>query len=203
MPIDLHPPAYVQEYAFVGAGMCRYYYERPKRMSANFDRAFAAVLGTEGGYVNDPRDPGGKTKFGISDRMDGKIDGMTDVNGDKKPDVTIEMLTLAQAKEIYRREVWEKMRADELPWPLSLFVFDAAVNQGPGAATALLQKAAGVPQDGSLGPKTMKAAAKAEPRELCAMFMADRALRYTGTRNFDIYGRGWLKRLFAIAMEIA
>lgn len=189
MALDLPPLAFVQTYAFAGAGMCRYYYERPKRMSANFDKAFDAIVGVEGGYVNDPRDPGGETKYGISKRS--------------YPNEDIPNLTLARAKEIYLRDFWTPIRGDELPWPLSLFVFDGAVNHGLGAAIRTLQKTVGVAQDGSFGAKTVKAVAKQEPRELCALFMADRALRYQGTRNFDINGRGWLKRLFAIAMEVA
>lgn len=181
------PPAYVEHYAFVGAAMCRYYYERPKRMSANFDKAFVAIIGAEGGYVNDPRDPGGETKFGISKRSYPKED--------------IPNVTLDRAKAIYFQDFWTPVRGDDLPWPLSLFVFDAAVNQNPTVAVKLLQKAAGVAQDGSLGPKSIRAIAKADKHELCALFMADRALRYTGTRNFDIYGRGWLARLFRVAIK--
>jgi lysozyme family protein len=166
-----------------------------------FDRAFEHVVGIEGGYVNDPRDPGGKTKFGISDRQDGKIDGKVDIDRDGKGDAPVEELTLEQAKVIYHDLYWKPARCDDLPWPLSLFVFDAAVNQGVGTAIKLLQKTLGVAQDGVIGNNTLAAIRKAKQGELCALYLADRALRYTGTRNFDIYGRGWLKRLFVIAME--
>lgn len=154
----------------------------------SFDKAFEHVVGVEGGYVNDPRDPGGETIYGITRR---DHPGAW-ANG--RP-------TLDQAKAIYQRAYWDAVKADSMPWPLSLFVFDAAVNQGVGTAIKLLQKALGTVQDGVLGQNTLAAIRKADPTELCAMFMADRALRYTGTRNFDVYGRGWFKRLFKIAME--
>lgn len=157
----------------------------------NFDKALAFILREEGGYVNDPRDPGGETNFGISKRQ--------------YPDVDVKNLTPATAGEIYRRDYWDVCKCEQLPWPLSLFVFDAAVNQGCDAragfaAQKLMQKALDVPQDGILGPRTMAAAAKARPWH-AARFMAFRAMRYQGTRNFDKYGEGWLTRIFRVAME--
>lgn len=154
---------------------------------SDFDRAFAAIVGVEGGYVNDPKDPGGETKFGLSHRAN--------------PDLDIERLTLEQAKNLYLLRYWQPARCDSFPWPLSLFVFDASVNQGGLIATKMLQAAAGTVQDGILGKNTLTAIAKADQRELCALFMAQRALRYTGTRNFDIYGKGWFKRLFVVALD--
>lgn len=154
----------------------------------SFDKAFEHVIGVEGGYVNDPRDPGGETIYGITRR------DHPDAWADGRP-------TLDQAKAIYQRLYWNAVKADALPWPLSLFVFDAAVNQGVSTAVKLLQKTLGTVQDGVLGNNTLAAINKSDPTELCAMFMADRALRYTGTRNFDVYGRGWFKRLFRLTME--
>lgn len=152
-----------------------------------FDRAFEHVVGVEGGYVNDPRDPGGETIFGIT-RRDHPVAWEQGTP------------TIDQAKQIYLHQYWRPVKADDLPWPLSLFVFDAAVNQGVGTAVKLLQKAVGTMQDGVLGQNTLAAIRRANQTELCALFLSDRALRYTGTRNFDVYGRGWFKRLFVIAM---
>lgn len=154
----------------------------------SFDKAFEHVIGVEGGYVNDPRDPGGETIYGIT-RRDHPVAWEAGTP------------TLEQAKAIYKSHYWNPVKADELPWPLALFVFDAAVNQGAGTAVKLLQKALGVAQDGILGQQTLAAVKKANASELCGLYLADRALRYTGTRNFDVYGRGWFKRMFLIAME--
>lgn len=85
-------------------------------MSANFDRAFTIVVGIEGGYVNDPADPGGETKYGISKR--------------RYPDLDIKSLTLDQAKAIYLRDYWNPHDLDDLEYGKALLVFDCAVNGG-------------------------------------------------------------------------
>lgn len=116
------------------------------------------------------------------------------------PNEDIKNLTADRAKLLYKRDYWDAAKCDQLPSPLNLFVFDAAVNQGAAPAIKMLQKTLNVVQDGILGQQTI-AAAQAIHKDAVALFMADRALRYTGTRNFDLYGRGWLKRLFLISME--
>jgi lysozyme family protein len=82
-----------------------------------FDAAFLLVVAAEGGekVTDDPRDPGGLTKWGICQRS--------------YPDLDIRALTESDAREIYRRDYWDACKCDELPWPLSLYVFDAAINQ--------------------------------------------------------------------------
>jgi lysozyme family protein len=85
-----------------------------------FDQAFNVVVGIEAGYVNDPNDPGGETKFGISKRA--------------YPQLDIPNLTLDQAKAIYLRDYWHLCKCDELPMDLALAVFDCAVNQGVSTA---------------------------------------------------------------------
>lgn len=84
----------------------------------NFDKSIAFVLKWEGGYVNDPKDPGGETRFGISKRS--------------YPMVDIVRLTVDKAKEIYRQDYWDAMDCDEYEWPLCLVIFDTAVNLGVG-----------------------------------------------------------------------
>jgi lysozyme family protein len=153
-----------------------------------FDKAFELVVGVEGGYVNDPRDPGGETKYGITKRS--------------YPEARHRGITLDGCEEHLPAGYWtHSAKCDQLPWPLAYFVFDAAVNQGWQNAVKLLQKSVGTVQDGVLGNNTLAAIQRANQKELCGIYMADRALRYTGTRNFDVYGRGWLKRLFVVAME--
>jgi lysozyme family protein len=152
-----------------------------------FDRAFDVIVGQEGGYVNDPRDPGGETKFGISKRA--------------YPDEDIPNMTLERAKEIYSRDYWLVLRCDAMPWPLSLFVFDCGVNQGVMRATMLLQTTLRVKTDGEIGPVTLAAIAAANQRELAATFMGYRAISYSKTGGFAIYGRGWFNRLFRVCLS--
>jgi lysozyme family protein len=152
----------------------------------NFDRAFEIVLGEEGGYSNDARDPGGETKYGIAKKF--------------YPDVDIAALTKDDAKIIYERDYWTPVRAGELPWPLCLYVFDCAVNQGVPTAIRLLQESMGVVVDGKFGPITMQAASGLTSRGT-ARFMALRARRYAATRNYDVFGLGWFTRLFVVTRE--
>ena len=151
----------------------------------DFDRAFQIIVGEEGGYVNDPSDPGGETKYGIAKRF--------------HPNVDIKNLTLDQAKDIYREDYWNLIRGDLLPWPLNAYVFDGAVNESVHEAIILLQKTLDVKQDAILGQHTL-AAIKNLTTGGQELYLADRALHYIVTENFDKYGRGWFKRLFNIAI---
>ena len=81
---------------------------------ANFDLYFETLIKHEGGWVNNPSDPGGETNWGITDKLDGKTDGMVDVDGDKKPDVSVKNLRKDQAKLIYKRLFWDTLKADEI-----------------------------------------------------------------------------------------
>lgn len=150
---------------------------------SRFDDAFERTVGHEGGYVNDPRDPGGETIYGISRRSHPQAWAMG------RP-------TLDQAKNIYREQYWEPLRCDELPLPLDEFLFDFAVNSGVKTAILALQSAAGVLQDGKLGPKTL-AAVKAKPVfETIRLLFVDRAMVFALNQNDKLYGRGWFARLF-------
>jgi lysozyme family protein len=157
---------------------------------SNFDAAFIRIVGIEGGYSDDPKDPGGKTKFGITER----VARAHAYQGDMRA------LPLDVASSIYRAEYWDICRCDSLPWPLALYVFDAAVNQGQETAIKMLQRALDTVQDGHIGQQTLALAAKSTAWH-AARFLAFRALQYTATRGFDTYGVGWLTRLFEIGRQ--
>jgi lysozyme family protein len=137
-------------------------------VTGDWERAIAFVLKMEGGaeVENDPLDRGGQTKFGISKAA--------------FPALDVKNLTLDQAKDIYRRAYWNEVHGDELPWPFSAAVFDAAVNQGPGIARRMLQVALRVEVDGNVGPKTV-AAAHAAGEDVVRRFLVLRLVRYTQT----------------------
>lgn len=151
-----------------------------------FDQAVAFVLHDqiEGGYVNDPRDPGGETKFGISKRS--------------YPREDIKNLTRDRAIEIYKRDFWDSNRCDELPPKLAIAMFDAAINQGAGAARPLLQRTLGVAADGIIGPVTLKAADQADQDEAVLEFLGWRLHRYAHTRNSATFMRGWANRILRL-----
>lgn len=147
-----------------------------------FEAAFALVASLEGGFTQSAADPGGATKYGISQRA--------------YPGLDIAQLTLEDAKAIYRRDYWDKNSCGEMPWPWALAVFDCAVNEGDVAK--LLQQALATVEDGVIGARTLALLSHAAADGL-QTFLALRAERYARAREFSIYGRGWLKRLFRIA----
>ena len=152
----------------------------------SFETAIAFVLNEEGGYTNDPKDPGGETNFGISKRA--------------HPQVDIKDLTLEEAKSIYRYLYWDTCRCESLPSKLALAVFDSAVNQGVSAAIKMLQAAVGAIQDGIIGPVTIERANYADVNSIIARFMTERVMRYTLSTSFPMYGRGWISRTMRVAM---
>ena len=97
-------------------------------MLINFDDIIEVVLHHEGGYVNDPDDPGGETNFGIAKRS--------------HPDVDIANLTKDGAKEIYKEHYWDRNKVEDLPEDLRHIYFDMCVNQGRGRAVKIMQRAA-------------------------------------------------------------
>lgn len=154
----------------------------------NFDTAFNRLIGHEGGYVNNPKDPGGETKYGISKRA--------------YPDVDIAALTLDQAKAIYRRDYWDRARCDELPPAVAFQVFDTAVNSGIGQAIRFLQRAVGVADDGNVGPLTINAVKRLDAEVIAARFNGQRLDFMAKLSTWDTFGRGWARRVAANLMEI-
>ena len=158
---------------------------------SNFEQAFDAIVEIEGFFSDDSSDPGGATRFGITEavaRQHGYKGEMKD-------------LPEAFAKNVYRAFYWDLVRGDDLAWPLALLVFDCAVNQGPATAIGLLQRAVLVAQDGIFGPTTLAAVQRANQKALCGTFMTERALRYVTTPGYPRYARGWFDRLFSLAFE--
>ncbi|WP_064184303.1 glycoside hydrolase family 108 protein, partial [Klebsiella pneumoniae] len=151
-------------------------------MTTSFSPAFLHALSfiraREGGYVDDPTDKGGETKYGISDRRDGLADGKTDVDGDGKPDTRIKDLTEEKAGQIYFRDYWYPAYCTDWPDGISLFVFDSSVQHGAKKAIQLLQDAVGVTADGIVGPKTTKAVIGADAEWLLTRCFLRRSRYY-------------------------
>lgn len=147
--------------------------------SPAFEKAVALILKHEGGYVNDPRDPGGETKYGISKRA--------------YPNENIAALTVERAKELYHRDYWQAIRGDDLPAPLAVVVFDMAVNAGTGAAIKLLQRTLGVPDDGVLGPVTL-AKAKGATVDTAIRLSRRRIEYYAALTGWKHYSASWTQR---------
>lgn len=158
-----------------------------KRVSKmEFKQAVNIILKYEGGYVNDPKDPGGETKYGISKRA--------------YPNVDIAGLTKGHAKDIYQRDYWNACKCDGLPESLRLLVFDSAVNHGVGWASKTLQGLVMVKKDGEIGPKTLAAINEFNEEKLLERFLINRLDYYFSNRNFYRYGQGWLRRLLHVSV---
>jgi len=149
----------------------------------SFDEAFMRLLGHEGKYVNNPKDPGGETNFGISKRA--------------YPDMDIKALTLDDAKAIYRRDYWDRAQCERLPPALAFQVFDGAVNSGIGTSIRWLQAAAGVAQDGNVGPLTIRAVGDKDPALMIARYNGARLQFMSSLSTWDGFGRGWARRIAA------
>jgi lysozyme family protein len=172
-------------------------------VASNFDRAFKYTVGHEGGFGNDRRDRGnwstgiiGKgqllgTKYGIS--------------GMSYPHLDIKNLTLAEAKEIYRKDFWRAIKGDDLPSGLDLVVWDAAVNSGQNRSIRWLQTALGnVRVDGLIGQGTLQAVQEAwasDWEDLLEDTINTRWIFMQGLDTFPIYRNGWRNRILGIGKE--
>jgi lysozyme family protein len=162
----------------------------------SFLDALDLILTLEGGgeITEDPDDPGGLTKWGISLQAHPEL-------GSKG----IRALTKEAASDIYWRDYWVKANVSSLPKTLRLSVFDAAVNQGVMKAGELLQKAlnslgAGLKIDGVIGPKTIEASKNLLKRRALEAFLWQRLDHYRDLPHYKKFGRGWEMRLLTIAL---
>lgn len=185
---------------------------QPSTESA-FRAALSWVLSAEGGFVNDPRDPGGATNMGVSLRA---VAGLRDEDGglefdlDNDEDVDAADIELLRERpdmveEFYRERYWRPSGCDLLVWPASLLVMDAAVHSGPRVAVVTLQKALRVEQDGRVGPETATAAARIDTAVLARRFCTARTrfFRDLVARRppLEVFFDGWCSRQFGLLIE--
>jgi len=164
-------------------------------MREMFDDSLKLVLMHEGGWSDHPLDPGGATMQGVTLK--------TYSNWLGRPATKDELRNMpAEHRDaIYRKLYWERVQADELPPGVDHCAFDIAVNSGSGRAAKILQEAASVPADGSIGPKTLAAIRYADPLYLIGR-MSD--LRLEFLRRLDTwptFGKGWGRRVEQVRDE--
>lgn len=147
----------------------------------NLEQALKHLLGSEGGFVDHPKDPGGATNYGITERV-ARAHGYQGHMRD---------LPLSLALAIYRIDYWAPIKTDQLPDSLRFHVFDAAVNSGPSQAIKWLQRAAGVADDGIVGPRTLSAASVVTP----AKYSGIRLRFMTDLSTWPTFGKGWARRI--------
>lgn len=151
----------------------------------NFDEAFSKLIGYEGGYSDDARDSGGKTRYGITEAVAREVGYRGDMAA----------LPLDLAKRIYSERYWLAVRCNDLPDEIRYVVFDAAVNSGPKQSIVWLQRATGVTDDGVIGPKTLAAVAQMNPHQLRSKLLAQRLKLMASLSTWPAFGRGWARRV--------
>lgn len=160
----------------------------------NFDKALAAVLKHEGGYVNHPRDPGGATNFGIIQRTydaHRRRRGLTPR--------AVKSIVKEEVREIYRTQYWDAIRGDDLPAGIDFVVFDGAVNSGPAQSVKWLQRSlSGYAGriDGVIGAQTLAALdAHANHDQVVSLATGRRLAFMQALRTWDAFGKGWSRRV--------
>lgn len=146
-----------------------------------WNSAFDLLMENEGGFVNNPKDPGGATKYGVSKKQ--------------YPNLDIENLTLEQAKEICKRDYWYKYKCDRLPDALSVALLDFAYMSKPPRPIKFLQKALGVTADGVIGNQTIGAAWSKPLKPVLKEYMDARLDYYRTLPTWKTFGDGWGKRV--------
>jgi lysozyme family protein len=161
--------------------------------SNKFLKAFNYLMYHEGGYVKDPADPGGETRYGISKRS--------------YPQLDIKNLTQDQAKQIYFVDFWQKGKYEQIEDEnIAIKFFDLAVHTGIPQAVRLIQRAlraAGtqVVEDGLIGSITLSAINKADPTDLLAALKSESAGYYrlivSANPSQQKFIQGWLQRAYS------
>jgi lysozyme family protein len=160
---------------------------------SRFEDCLARILKHEGGYVNDPKDAGGRTNLGVTQTV------WEEYVGHPVSEADMKALTPEKIAPMYKLKYWNPSYCEKLPKGLDYVVFDFAVNAGTGRSVKTLQSAIGVLADGVIGPRTLAAINGADPKKLINDFSDARADFYQGivARKPDQarFIKGWLNRV--------
>ena len=161
--------------------------------AASYKPSLSMVLAHEGGFVDHPKDPGGPTNQGITQRV---YDAYRKVKGLALQ--SVKLITSIEVADIYQRQYWKLVRGDSLPAGLDYAVFDFAVNSGVSRAVRYLQRLVGVNDDAVIGDGTLGAtyeAAKANEEMLIINYCANRLQFLKSLATFPTFGKGWTRRV--------
>lgn len=156
---------------------------------SSFDDAFDALIGNEGGYSNNPKDPGGETMWGITARVAraaGYIGPMHD-------------MPRAVAKSIAKKLYWDPLHLDSFDPRVAFQIFDA--NYNGGHPVIWMQGAAGAPVDGLIGPQTIAAVQATDPLRFMLRWNSLRLSYFTSLKTWLTFGKGWVNRIAANLMK--
>jgi len=159
-------------------------------MRDNFKRCMGPLLVWEGGYSNHPKDPGGPTNKGVTQKV---YDAYRANHGKTKQ--SVKLITNKEVEDIYKSQYWDPVKGDLLPAGVDLAVFDFAVNSGTARAARALQKCVGAAQDGQVGQVTLDRVAEVQDDALVVAICQER-LRFVKTLStWPTFGAGWKRRI--------
>lgn len=158
-------------------------------MLNNFDTALQFVLREEGLFSDNPKDPGGATKYGCTKRT-----WEAWVGHEVTVDV-IRNLKVSDVAPLYKEKYWDACKCSELPNGVDLCVFDMAINSGPTRAIKTLQSCLNIGADGVIGPGTILVAKSKDTAKLIDSFCGARHSYLISLPTFDTFGRGWTRRV--------
>ena len=161
-------------------------------MNTNFTNCLARVLVSEGGFVNNPKDPGGMTNLGCTKST------WEEYLGHPVSEADMRNLTPDDVAPLYKRKYWDRVSGDDLPSGLDYSVFDAAINSGPGRAAKWLQEIVDVDVDGAIGPGTLAAIDNFAVQDLIAKYNDHRLQFLESLPTYETFGNGWANRVSAV-----
>ena len=160
-------------------------------MSTEFKRSLAKVLVHEGGYVNHPKDPGGATLQGVTQRV---YDDYR--RSAKLPVRPVRQMGESERDVIYRARYWDLIKGDRLPAGVSYVVFDGAVNSGVSRSVKWLQAALGVNADGVIGMETLTRLGEVQDHDVLIGKILDRRMAFLkALTTWKTFGKGWTGRV--------
>lgn len=163
--------------------------------TVNFQKKLDLVLRWEGGYVNHPKDPGGATNLGVTQKT------LSSWLGRPASIAEVKALTPVKVSPIYKKQYWDKVAGDDLPEGLDYAVFDYAVNSGPSKAIKDLQKVLGVAADGIIGINTLRAVEGRNPADLIVKLCDLRMAFLRRLKTWKTFGKGWERRVNGVRQE--
>lgn len=152
---------------------------------SSFDDAFDALIGNEGGYSNNPKDPGGETMWGVTARV-ARAYGYTG---------PMRTLPKETAKAIAKKLYWDPLRLDSFDPRVAFQIFDA--NYNGGHPVIWMQGASGAAADGLIGPATVAAVQATDPLKFMMRWNALRLTYFTSLSTWGTFGKGWANRIAA------
>ena len=158
-------------------------------MKENFPQCFALVLKNEGGYVDNPSDPGGATNLGCTKATWEAWVGHPVTKDD------IKALTPNDVMPLYKAKYWDTIKGDDLPEGVDYAVFDYAINSGPSRAAKALQSLLSVTIDGQIGAATLRALETSNPREVATAVCEARLAFLQSLSTYATFGKGWSRRV--------